>query len=103
MLNADLIALSAAAAAAKLASGEITSEELVAACLDRVAALEPQLHAWAFLDRDRALEQARAADATRREGRGVGPMHGVPVGVKDIIETADMPTEHGSPLFKGVR
>jgi Asp-tRNA(Asn)/Glu-tRNA(Gln) amidotransferase A subunit family amidase len=103
MRDADLVALGAAEAAAKIASGEITSEELVAACLDRVTALEPQLRAWAFLDRDRALEQAKAADLTRREGRGVGPLHGVPIGVKDIIETADMPTEHGSPLFKGVR
>ena len=75
--------------------------QLVSACLDRIAALEPQVQAWAFLDRERALEQARAADAARRAGKGIGPLHGVPVGIKDIIDTADMPTENGSALFKG--
>ncbi len=73
------------------------------ACLDRIAALEPEVQAWAFLDRDRALEQARAADAQRKEGKGIGPLHGVPIGIKDIIDTADMPTEHGSAVFKGRR
>jgi Asp-tRNA(Asn)/Glu-tRNA(Gln) amidotransferase A subunit family amidase len=96
-----LAALSAAEAAAGIAAGELTSEELVSACLARIEEREAELHAWVHLDRERALEQARAADATRREGKGVGPLHGVPVGVKDIIDTADMPTEHGSPAFKG--
>ena len=59
------------------------------------------LQAWTFLDRERALEQARAADAARREGKGIGPLHGLPVGVKDIIDTADMPTENGCAVFKG--
>ncbi|MBX9591020.1 MAG: amidase [Hyphomonadaceae bacterium] len=95
--------LTATEAAARLASGDTTSEELVQACLDRIAALEPEVQAWAFLDRDRALEQARAADAQRKEGKGIGPLHGVPIGIKDIIDTADMPTEHGSAVFKGRR
>jgi len=99
----DLTALTAVEACAKIASGEVTSEQLAAACLDRIAALEPQIEAWAFLDRDRALEQARAADAGRRDGKGVGPLAGLPVGIKDIIDTADLPTEHGSPIFKGRR
>jgi Asp-tRNA(Asn)/Glu-tRNA(Gln) amidotransferase A subunit family amidase len=97
----DLHSLTAAEAAASIARGDITSEALVGACLDRIAALEPQVQAWAFLDRERALEQARAADEARRSGKGIGPLHGVPVGIKDIIDTADMPTENGSPFFKG--
>jgi Asp-tRNA(Asn)/Glu-tRNA(Gln) amidotransferase A subunit family amidase len=96
-----MTSLTAVAAAVGIARGEFTSEALVSACLDRTAELEPQVRAWAFLDRERALEQARAADEARRAGRGVGPLHGVPVGIKDIIDTADMPTEHGSPAFKG--
>ena len=75
----------------------------MSACLARIDELEPQVHAWAFLDREHALAEAKAADEKRREGKGVGPLHGVPVGVKDIIDTADMPTENGSPAFKGRR
>ena len=101
MADSDLIALSAREAAARIARGDLTSEALVGACLDRIAELEPSVQAWAFIDRERALEQARAADAQRKEGKGVGPLHGVPVGIKDIIDTADMPTEHGSVIFKG--
>ena len=84
----DPSALTAAESARRMAAGDITSEELVRACLRRIDALEPEVNAWAFLDAERALEQARAADALRREGKGVGPLHGVPVGVKDIIDTA---------------
>jgi len=101
LTNADLHSLTAAEAAPRIARGEVTSEALVGACLDRIAALEPQVQAWAFLDRERALEQAKAADDARRIGKGVGPLHGVPVGIKDIIDTADMPTENGSAFFKG--
>jgi Asp-tRNA(Asn)/Glu-tRNA(Gln) amidotransferase A subunit family amidase len=96
-----LTELKATEAVAKLAGGEVTSEDLTRACLARIDELEPQVGAWAFLDRERALEQARAADAARREGKGVGPLHGLPIGVKDIIDTADMPTENGCGLFKG--
>ena len=99
--NTDLTALTAVEAAARIAKGETTSEELVRACLDRIAGQEPQLQAWAFLDREHALTQAKGADEQRRQGRGVGPLHGVPVGIKDVIDTADMPTENGSAIFKG--
>jgi Asp-tRNA(Asn)/Glu-tRNA(Gln) amidotransferase A subunit family amidase len=103
MNDADLAALGAVEAAAKIATGELTSEALVAACLARIDALEPQIHAWAYIDRERALEEAKAADMARREGKGVGPLHGLPVGLKDIIDTKDLPTEHGSAVFKGRR
>ena len=103
MNDTDLTTLAAAEAATALAAGTITSEVLVAACLARIDAREAAVQAWAHLDRERALEGARAADATRREGKGVGPLHGVPVGIKDIIDTADLPTEHGCTFFKGRR
>ncbi|MBL4613712.1 MAG: amidase, partial [Magnetovibrio sp.] len=57
--------------------------------------------AWAHLDAEYALEQARAADTHRLSGAPIGPLHGVPVGVKDIFDTFDYPTEYGSPLHKG--
>jgi Asp-tRNA(Asn)/Glu-tRNA(Gln) amidotransferase A subunit family amidase len=99
--STDLLTLTATEAAEKIAGGETSSEALVVACLDRIAADDAELAAWAFVDRPHALAQARAADALIREGKGVGPLHGVPVGVKDVIDTADMPTENGSPLCKG--
>jgi Asp-tRNA(Asn)/Glu-tRNA(Gln) amidotransferase A subunit family amidase len=95
--------LTAAAAAAAIRKGDLSSEELVAACLDRISGLEPELGAWAHLDPEYALAQARAADEARREGKGIGPLHGVPLGVKEIIDTADQPTEHGTPVFRGRR
>ena len=101
MTDNALIDLTVTEAAARIACSETSSEELVGACLDRIAALEPQVQAWTFLDRERALEQARAADVLRKEGKGVGPLHGVPVGIKDIIDTADMPTENGCRAHAG--
>ena len=65
--------------------------------------LENDVHAFTHLDADYALSQARALDERRRSGQPLGPLHGVPVGIKDIFDTADYPTECGSPLFKGRR
>lgn len=102
-MTQELASLTAARAAEAIREGAITSEELVSACLARIEAREPLIGAWAYLDRDYALEQARRADEQRREGRPVGPLHGVPVGVKDIFETMDMPTENGTVLHAGYR
>jgi Asp-tRNA(Asn)/Glu-tRNA(Gln) amidotransferase A subunit family amidase len=93
--------LSAADAARQIRDGKLTSEELVQACLERIRALEPKVQAWAFLDEEHALAQARAADERKRSGEPIGPLHGVPVGVKDIFDTADMPTENGTVLHQG--
>ena len=71
------------------------------ACLLRIRELEPRVQAWAFLDEDHALAQARAADDLKRTGAPIGPLHGVPVGIKDIFDTADLPTERGSALCAG--
>ncbi len=99
----ELLQLTAVDAARRIGSGEITSEMLVMACLDRIAQREEAVQAWQYLDRDYALDQARRADAARASGILLGPLHGVPVGVKDIIDTGDMPTECGSPVFSGRR
>jgi Asp-tRNA(Asn)/Glu-tRNA(Gln) amidotransferase A subunit family amidase len=95
--------MDACRAAEAIRRGDVTSEQVVGACLDRIERDEPVIGAWAFLDPAYALEQARAADRRRAAGAALGPLHGVPVGVKDIIDTADMPTEHGTPLHAGRR
>jgi Asp-tRNA(Asn)/Glu-tRNA(Gln) amidotransferase A subunit family amidase len=91
----------ASEAARRMREGILTSQELVEACLERIRATEPTVQAWTFLDEQHALEQARAADDRRRSGEPVGALNGLPVGLKDIIDTADMPTENGTVLHKG--
>jgi Asp-tRNA(Asn)/Glu-tRNA(Gln) amidotransferase A subunit family amidase len=97
----NLHALSACEAARMIRDGQISSVEFVEACLARVREVDAQVQAWAFLDREHALNQARAADEFRLSGQPTGALHGVPVGIKDIIDTADMPTENGSVLHAG--
>ena len=88
--------LSATEAVARIAAGTLTAEQLVRDCLDRIAEREPAVHAWAHLDPALAIAQARAVDAM-----SCGLLRGVPIGVKDIIDTHDMPTGHNSPIFAG--
>jgi len=96
---ADLFRLSASEAAAGIRAGKLTSEALVGSCLERVQERESQVKAWVHLDHDFALAQARECD--RSSSRG--PLHGVPFAAKDIMDTADLPTEYGSPIYKGNR
>ena len=96
-----LHSLSASEASRLIREGLISSEQLVEACLARVREVDEQVQAWAFLDPDYALAQARAADELRLSGKPIGPLHGVPVGIKDIFDTADMPTENGSVIHAG--
>jgi Asp-tRNA(Asn)/Glu-tRNA(Gln) amidotransferase A subunit family amidase len=98
-----LVTLTATEAAAELASGAISAEEYSRACLARIDAVDGDIKAFAHLDRDHVLAQARALDERRAERRSIGPLHGVPVAIKDIIDTADYPTELGSPLGAGRR
>jgi len=83
--------------------GVTTSEQLVTSCLDAIDATEPAICAWASIDREQALAQARTLDEIRRRGRPVGELHGVPVGIKDIFDTSDLPTERGSAIYAGRR
>ncbi|SNS75231.1 amidase [Tropicimonas sediminicola] len=99
--GSELVALPAVELRDRLASGALTSERLVAACLERIERREPEVQAWAWLDGDHAIAQARRLDAWRASGQPVGPLHGMPVGLKDIIDTAGMPTENGCALDKG--
>lgn len=82
-----------------IAAGAFTAEAVVRDCLDRIAAREPTVHAWATIDPEHALAQARALDRGPRRGA----LHGVPIGIKDVIDTADLPTEMGSPIYQGHR
>lgn len=99
----DLYRLSASEAVERICAGEISSEELVRSCLERIQTLESTVQAWAHLDPDYALQRAREADLARKEGRSLGALHGLPVGVKDIFDTEDMPTENGTVLHAGRR
>jgi Asp-tRNA(Asn)/Glu-tRNA(Gln) amidotransferase A subunit family amidase len=94
-----LWALTAVEASAALAAGAIAAEELARACLGRIAERDPALKAWVYLDADAALRAARELDLTPRRS----PLHGIPIGIKDVIDTADMPTAHNSALFAGHR
>src|SRR2546427_6082264 len=93
--------LSASDAARLIRDGVVGSAELVQACLARVRETDAQVQAWAFLDPDHALARAGAADELRLSGQPVGLLHGGRGGIKDIIDTADMPTENGSVLCAG--
>ena len=96
--------LSATQAAVRIANGEISSEDLVRACLARIAEREASIKAFARVGAEAAILAARDADTAvllKDKDRPLPPLHGVPFAVKDIIDTADMPTEHNSRLFKG--
>ena len=99
MTTQALTELSVSQAARAIAEGKLTSRDLVGACLERIQAREETVGAWEFLDQSLALAQAAERDNAPRKG----PLHGVPVGIKDIIQTADMPTGYGSPIYPNNR
>ncbi len=97
----SLAALSLTEAAEHIRDGRMKSVELAEACLARIAEVDGEVQAWAHLDRDYVMRQAQAADHHRALGKPLGPLHGVPVGIKDIFDTRDYPTEFGSPAWSG--
>ncbi len=95
----DATKLTAAEAARAIEAGTLTSEQLVGACLERIRKRDGEVRAFATIDEDLALAQARARDRETAKG----PLHGIPVAIKDTIQTADLPTQYNSPIFEGHR
>jgi len=98
-MTAALIEMPAWRGAAEIAEGRLTAQAWVRALLEHVEEREPEVRAWARLDAERALEAARECDSRPRRSL----LHGVPLGVKDIIDTVDLPTEYGSSIYRGCR
>ena len=103
MADDGLVTLTASEAAAEIARGAVSAETYARACLARIEALDGEVRAFAHLDGEHVLAQARMLDERRMLGHPLGPLHGIPVAIKDIIDTADYPTELGSPLAAGRR
>src|SRR5882672_12175197 len=99
MANAEPYRLPATTLARLIEGGEITAEAVMRSCLDRIAEREPVVRAWAHIAGEAALAAARACDT----GGKKGVLKGVPFGIKDIFDTADMPTGYGSPIYTGCR
>ena len=93
--------LTASAAAARLADGSLTAEALARSCLDRIADRDPIIHAWVSLDTEGVIARAKELDKIRVSRGPMGPLHGLPIGVKDMIDTAEFPTTNNSPLHWG--
>lgn len=99
MCAPDLHLLTAQQAVVAICAGRLSSLDLVEACLDQIG--DDPIRAWAYLDPDLARVQAREMDRIRKSGHATGALHGVPVALKDIVDTRFMPTERGSPIFTG--
>ena len=97
----DLTGLSAIDLRDRMASGAVSAVDVLTAHLRRIAETEPALQAWAWLDGEYALAQARELDARRKSGAAIGPLHGLPVGIKDVIDVARVPGENGTAIDKG--
>jgi len=96
-----LLALDAVALRDRLAAGAVRASELAEACLAQIAAREPEVRAWAWIDPADVRAQAARLDAHRASGKAIGALHGLPVGIKDIIDTARIPTENGTVIDAG--
>src|ERR1700733_13084485 len=102
-MTSELTGLTAAQMAAAVAAGEVSATELTQAHLDQIAAVDGQVHAFLHVAPEVALAAARAVDARRAAGETLGPLAGVPVAVKDVFTTTDMPTTAGSRILAGWR
>ena len=86
-------------AAPLLRRGDLTPSDLLEQCLARIDVYEPKVKAWVYLDRERARRDAEKLTAELKDGQDRGPLHGIPIGIKDIIDVYDMPTGCGSKLW----
>jgi Asp-tRNA(Asn)/Glu-tRNA(Gln) amidotransferase A subunit family amidase len=93
--------LSALAARDSIRDGALTATRLTQSCLDRISSYEETVQAWSYLQPETVMSQAQMLDQHRQSGRPLGPLHGLPVGIKDIIDTSDMPTENGTAFDAG--
>ncbi|HZY27123.1 MAG TPA: Asp-tRNA(Asn)/Glu-tRNA(Gln) amidotransferase subunit GatA [Jiangellaceae bacterium] len=100
---ADLTRMDAAALAAAVASGETSAVEVTRAHLDRISAVDTAVHAFLYVDAEGAIGAAEAVDARRGRGETLGPLAGVPLALKDVFTTTDMPTTCGSKILEGWR
>src|ERR1700733_2774790 len=94
-MTMDPCFLTAAEAAKKINAGSLTSETLVRSCIERIEERDPLVKAWLYIDKAKALAMARETDKRPR----TGALHGIPFGIKDMIDTADMPTTYNSPCY----
>ena len=99
----NILTLSISELVSKLKSGDISSVELCSAYIDRYDKFEKDVKAWAYFDKKLLLEKATEADENRKAGKPLGQLHGLPIGVKDIFGTLDMPTECGTVIRKNDR
>jgi len=102
-VSENLVELTATEAAGKIARGETSSEDYVRALIAQVDKIEDKVQAFQHFDAEHVLAQAKERDAYRANGNALGQLHGIPVGIKDCIDTSDYPTENGSALFAGRR
>ena len=102
-MSSDITRRTAADLAAAIAAGELTSEQVTTAHLDRIAAVDGSVNAFLHVAADEAVEQARRIDARISAGEKLGPLAGVPIGVKDVLTTKGMPTTCGSKILQGWR
>src|SRR4051812_9618704 len=86
-------------AAKEIRAGRLTPVDLLEQCLDRIERLEPRVRAWVFVDRERARADAERLTAELKRGQYRGPLHGIPIGIKDIFDVFDWPTGCGSKLW----
>jgi len=98
----DIFSISTNDLVAKMRNGDISSVEVCKAYLERIKKFEKDVKAWSFIDKKNLLEKAEEADEYRKSGKPIGSLHGLPIAIKDIIATYDMPTECGSVLRKGI-
>ncbi len=103
LMDADLVRQSAATLASAIAEGEVSSVEVTTACLDRIAAVDGEVHAFLHVDRDDALAAAADVDARRSRGEALGPLAGVPLALKDVLTMRGVPTTCGSKILQGWR